>query len=53
MKKIICISVILIAALTACNKDKLSFDSVESGRAQANENSQFNASAWRQSHPEQ
>lgn len=37
--------------LTAC-KDELSFDSVESGRVQANENSEFNAKAFRQTHSE-
>lgn len=39
-------------ALTACNQEKLSFDSVESGRKQANENSLYNANAYRAAHKE-
>jgi len=39
--------------LTACKEEqKLSFDSVESGRIQANENSEFNAKSFRQTHSE-
>jgi len=49
------ISIITIIAmcvsLTGC-KDELSFDSVESGRVQANENSEFNVKAFRQTHSE-
>lgn len=50
MKKILLMFAILLA-LSAC-KDELSFDSVESGRVQANENSEFNGKAFRQTHPE-
>lgn len=50
MKKLI-IALAIVVALSGCN-DELSFDSVESGRVQANENSEFNAKAFRQSHAE-
>jgi len=43
---------ILLTSLSACSKDELSFESVESGRVQANENSEYNAKAFRQSHSE-
>lgn len=47
------IAVVGLLALTACKQEeKLSFESVESARIQANENSEFNAKAFRQSHPE-
>lgn len=49
MKKIIFLVVLL---LTACESQKLSFDSVESGRKQANENSQYVANQYRASHPD-
>ena len=49
MKKI----VILLALLaSACSQDKVSFDSLESARKQANENSEFNAQVFRTQHPE-
>ena len=53
--KIITTSVVVALALasTACTQDDLlSFESVESGRIQANENSEFNAKAFRQTHAE-
>ena len=43
---------LLAIGLVACSADNLSFDSVESARMQANENGEFNAKAFRQSHPE-
>jgi hypothetical protein len=43
---------LLVAAICSGCKDELSFDSVESGRIQANENSEFNAKSFRQSHSE-
>jgi hypothetical protein len=43
---------LLAVGLVACSADNLSFDSVESARMQANENSEFNAKAFRQAHPE-
>ncbi len=50
-KIVLPILAVIALSLTAC-KDELSFDSVESGRVQANENSEFNAKAFRQAHPE-
>jgi hypothetical protein len=45
--------VFLASTVVGCNeKDELSFDSVESARIQANENSEFNAKSFRQSHAE-
>ena len=45
--------VLVVATLmTACGQDKLSFDSVESSRKQANENSEYNAKTYRTTHPE-
>lgn len=53
MKNILLVSGLLFAlALLGCTKNELSFDSVESARVQANENSEFNAKSFRQSHPE-
>ena len=47
------LSALLIISITACgNQDKLSFDTVESARKQANDNSLFNAQAFRQQHKE-
>ncbi|MCK9394184.1 MAG: hypothetical protein M0Q44_01160 [Methylobacter sp.] len=52
MKKILfLVALAFVFSLPAC-KDELSFESVESGRVQANENSEFNAKAFRQTHPE-
>jgi len=45
------VMLLVIALVTGC-KDELSFDSVESGRIQANENSEYNAKAFRQTHVE-
>lgn len=43
---------ITLSMLIGCGKgDKLSFESVESGRMQANENAEFNAKAYRQNNP--
>jgi hypothetical protein len=43
------IVILLTVALLACGKnEELSFDSVESGRVQANENSEYNAKSFRQ-----
>ena len=51
--KAICFIGVFALALSACNEEnKLSFESVESGRIQANENAEFNAKAFRQTHPE-
>ena len=50
-KIVLPILAVIALSLTAC-KDELSFDSVESGRVQANENSEFNAKEFRQTHPE-
>ena len=41
-----------MALMSGCSSDKLSFESVESARIQANENSEFNAKSFRQSHSE-
>jgi hypothetical protein len=41
-----------LTLVTACKEDTLSFDSVESARVQANENSEYNAKAFRVAHPE-
>ena len=43
---------VMFLLLTACESQKLSFDSVESGRKQANENSQYVANQYRSSHPD-
>lgn len=46
-------TMLIMSMVTGCNsQEKLSFESVESGRVQANENSEFNAKSFRQSHPE-
>jgi hypothetical protein len=36
-----------VAALAACNDDKVSFDTLETQRAIANDNSRYNAQKWR------
>ena len=41
-----------LVLLAGCKEEKLSFDSLESARKQANDNSEFNANAFRQHHPE-
>lgn len=46
------VAIIFVSVMTGCKDEKLSFDSVESGRKQANENSEFNAQAFRQAHAE-
>ena len=47
------IAILVVVMLVGCDgKEKLSFDSVESGRKQANDNSMFNAQAYRSNHPE-
>jgi hypothetical protein len=51
MKKIL-FALALIIALTACDQNKLSFESIESSRKQANENSEYNAKTYRTAHPE-
>lgn len=51
MKKLLFI--LMAMFLTACNNvEELSFDTVESARHQANENSESNAKAFRATHPE-
>ena len=54
MKKInISIALFIAVSIYGCNKNQeLSFDSVESARIQANENSEYNAKSFRQSHAE-
>jgi hypothetical protein len=37
----------LVAALTACGEDKVSFDTLELQRSVANDNSRYNAQKWR------
>jgi predicted small lipoprotein YifL len=52
MKKIL-LAIAVISIITACGKkEELDFATVESARMQANENSEFNAKAFRQKHPE-
>jgi len=51
MKKILfAMAVMLMVA--ACSGDKVGFDTLESARKQANENSEFNAQVFRSGHPE-
>ena len=46
-------TIALTLALTACGEtQKLSFESVEAGRKIANENAEYNAKAFRASHPD-
>jgi len=55
MKAKITITLLAMAILLVACKEQpqpLSFDSVESARVQANENAEFNAKSFRQSHPE-
>jgi len=53
MKKTLALLILALPLfLVACKGEELSFDSVESGRVQANENSEFNAKAFRQGHSE-
>ena len=42
----------LMALMSGCSSDTLSLETVESARAQANENSEFNAKSFRQTHTE-
>ena len=52
MKKLLMtVTLLSMIVLVGCSEE-LSFDSVESGRKQANENSEFNAKSFRQLHPE-
>ena len=52
MKKTI-LTITIFTIIAACNKkEELDFATVESARIQANENSEFNAKAFRQKHPE-
>jgi hypothetical protein len=44
--------ILLALLLTACQPNELSFDSVESARHQANENSESNAKSFRATHSE-
>jgi hypothetical protein len=41
----------LAAAITACSPDKVSFDTLETARATAKENAEFNARSWRTQAP--
>lgn len=52
MKIKLFIVVMMMAFMWGCSSESLSFESVESARVQANENSEFNAKSFRQSHPE-
>lgn len=53
MKKLLSICLLVLPLLIlGCSSESLSFETVESGRVQANENSEFNAKAYRQAHPE-
>lgn len=48
MKRIrILLPLIALAALAACSGDKVSFETLETNRAVANENSAYNAKKWR------
>jgi len=40
-------SIIIAAALTACGKQEVSFDTLETQRSIANDNSRYNAQKWR------
>ena len=51
MKKITAIAIITSAILTACSNDKVSFDTLETARATAKENAEFNARSWRTQAP--
>jgi hypothetical protein len=46
MKKFILLSVVA-AAMTACGKQEVSFDTLETQRSIANDNSRYNAQKWR------
>lgn len=53
MKRFSMLLLLLTVALFGCDsKQKLSFESVESARKQANENAEYNAQAFRSSHAE-
>lgn len=53
MKKPLSVCLLFLPLLIlGCSSDNLSFETVESGRVQANENSEYNAKAFRQAHPE-
>jgi FtsZ-binding cell division protein ZapB len=52
MKNITIIALLVLSVAACKEENKLSFDTVESARVQANENSEFNAKQFRQEHPE-
>ena len=43
----ICMLVLASFGLTGCGEDKVSFDTLETSRAVANDNSKYNAQKWR------
>lgn len=47
MKHIRIAAIIAIAGLAACTAEKVSFDTLETARATAKENAEFNARSWR------
>lgn len=47
----IAIAISAAATLLACGNDKVSFDTLETARATAKENAEFNARTWRQQAP--
>jgi uncharacterized protein YccT (UPF0319 family) len=52
MNKVIFLIGVMSIVVACQQQEKLSFDSVESGRKQANENSEYNAKSYRTAHPE-
>lgn len=53
MKKLLISSLLATVLLAACTEEnKLSFESVEGARKTANENAEYNAKAFRASHPD-
>lgn len=49
MKTLIALSAVVL--LAACGKNNISHDTLETARAQAKENAEFNARSWRQQTP--
>lgn len=45
------LSIAAVVALAACGKNEVSFDTLETARATAKENAEFNARTWRQQAP--
>jgi hypothetical protein len=44
---IVCAMILVVLTLTACGKKDVSFDTLETARAQAKDNGEFNARKWR------